>query len=92
MDLNGYRQRIDEIDEELLRLFAERMELAAGIAAYKKEKSLPVLDAAREREKLLKVRRRSPEGLEEYAAALFSRIMELSRSYQHALLGTGRPE
>ena len=33
MDLNQYRQRIDEIDGQLLRLFVERMEVAAGIAA-----------------------------------------------------------
>ena len=89
MDLNGYRRRIDEIDDEIVRLFAERMETAAGIAAYKREHGLPVLDPAREREKLLDVRRKSPEGLGEYAEALYSLIMELSRSYQHSLLGTG---
>ena len=37
MDLNDYRRQIDEIDTQLLSLFAQRMEVAAGIAAYKKE-------------------------------------------------------
>ena len=33
MELSEYRARIDKIDDELLRLFAERMQTAAGIAA-----------------------------------------------------------
>ena len=33
MDLNDYRRQIDEIDTQLLALFAQRMEVAAGIAA-----------------------------------------------------------
>lgn len=35
MELSDYRAQIDRIDAELLRLFAERMQTAAGIAAYK---------------------------------------------------------
>ncbi len=88
MDLNAYRKRIDEIDDELVRLFAERMETAAGIAAFKKENDLPVLDARREREKLQQIAEKSPEELEDYAVRLYSLLFELSRSYQHRLLGT----
>ena len=32
MELSEYRARIDKIDDELLRLFAERMQTAAGSA------------------------------------------------------------
>ena len=49
MELSEYRVKIDEIDRKLIGLFAERMDVAAGIAAYKKEHGLPVLDPARER-------------------------------------------
>ena len=42
MDLNAYRKRIDEIDDELVRLFAERMEVAAGIAAFRTQINDPV--------------------------------------------------
>ena len=87
MDLNQYRQRIDEIDEQLLRLFVERMEVAAGIAAYKKENRLPVLDMRREREKLLQIAEKTPEELRDYAVSLYSLIFELSRSSQNRLLG-----
>ena len=51
MELSDYRKKLDEIDDEILRLFAERMEIAADIAAWKKERELPVLDARREKEK-----------------------------------------
>lgn len=87
MDLIQFREQIDRIDDELLRLFIERMEVAAGIAAYKKENHLPVLDMRREREKLLKIAEKTPEGLREYAVILYSLIFELSRSSQNRLLG-----
>ena len=88
MDLSEYRARIDEIDDAIVRLFAERMEVAAGIAAYKKENNLPVLDMRREKEKLLQIADKTPEGLKDYAVSLYSLIFELSRSCQSRLLGT----
>ena len=88
MDLNAYRKRIDEIDDELVRLFAERMEVSAGIAAYKRENSLPVLDLRREKEKLRQIAEKTPESLRDYAVSLYSLIFELSRAYQTRLLGT----
>ena len=36
MELSDYRVQIDRIDRQLVELFAQRMETAAGIAAYKK--------------------------------------------------------
>ena len=88
MELSEYRARIDAIDDEMVRLFAERMEVAAGIAAYKKENNLPVLDMRREKEKLLQIAEKTPEGLKDYAVSLYSLIFELSRSCQSRLLGT----
>ena len=37
MELSDYRARIDRIDRQLVELFAQRMNAAAGIAAYKKD-------------------------------------------------------
>lgn len=88
MDLNAYRQRIDEIDDGILRLFAERMKTAAGIAAYKREHALPVRDERREQEKLQRIAEKTPEDLRDYALRLYALLFELSRSYQSRLLGT----
>ena len=37
MDINELRGQIDTIDDELVKLFAKRMDVAAQIAEYKKE-------------------------------------------------------
>ena len=86
MELSDYRSQIDRIDAELLQLFAERMQTAAGIAAYKKTHGLPVLDAGREREKLAQIVKAAPEDLQEEAVSLYRLLFSLSRSYQRDLL------
>ena len=55
MELSEYRNKLDSIDEEILRLFSERMNIAAEIASWKQENSLPVLDVRREKEKLQRI-------------------------------------
>lgn len=86
MDLQDCRKEIDRIDDELVRLFAERMDVSARVAAYKKEHSLPILDARREREKLSEITDKLPDELKEYGAALYALIFELSRSRQESLM------
>lgn len=86
MELDDYRKRIDRIDEQLISLFAERMEASAAIAAWKREHGRAVHDPAREAEKLRAVASAMPEGLREYAAPLYEQLFALSRSYQEKLL------
>ena len=86
MDLKDYRQEIDAIDDQLVELFRRRMEVAAEIAAYKKEKCLPVLDAGREREKIKDLTGKMPPELRNYTSVLYSSLFELSRSYQNRQL------
>ena len=92
MELSDYRGQLDKIDSELLDLFTQRMDIAAGIAAWKKENNMPVLDLRREKEKLRTLEEQSPDELKEYTASLFSLIMELSRSRQNRLLHPTSPE
>ena len=47
MNLDELRMEIDKVDDQLIRLFAQRMDIAAQIAEYKKQHNLPVLNAAR---------------------------------------------
>lgn len=82
MDISELRSHIDEIDDELVRLFVQRMEVAARIADYKKEKGLPILVPAREREKLLDVAEKAGPEMADYTRVLYSMLFELSRSYQ----------
>ena len=87
MTLEELRARIDKIDKEMIRLFSDRMDVAAEIARYKKDHGLKVLDARRERDKLRQVEELSPEALREYASSLYSLLFELSRGYQNRTLG-----
>ena len=82
MDLSDYRQKIDEIDDELVRLFCARMDVAAQIADYKRENNLPILHPGRERAKLQDVARKAGPEMENYTRVLYSMLFELSRSYQ----------
>ena len=86
MELNNYREHLDTIDKELLRLFIERMAIAGEIAQWKQQNSMPVLDLRREKEKLRAMEEMSPEDLKEYSVSLFSLMMELSRSYQNRII------
>lgn len=82
MDLLDYRHQMDEIDDQLVELFQRRMNLAGEIAAYKKEKGLPILDAGREREKIKTVCSKVAPNMRNFTSVLYSSLFELSRSYQ----------
>lgn len=88
MDNNDYRNQIDSIDEQILKLFTERMEVSAKIAGYKKENSIPVLDKKRERQKMADIVEKTPDELKDYTPVLYSIMMDLSKSYQNRLNGT----
>ena len=82
MDIQELRSQIDKIDDELVRLFGQRMDVAAQIADYKKENNLPILVPAREREKLQDVAEKAGPEMANYTRVLYSMLFELSRSYQ----------
>jgi len=72
MELSDIRKKIDAVDDQLLKLFLERMDLSDEVAAYKNEHHLPILNKTRERER--------------YAYHLFSTLFELARSRQAELI------
>ena len=82
MDLNELRNEIDRIDHDLVKLFTERMDIAAQVADYKKENNLPIFVPAREREILQKVANLAGPDMANYTRVLYSMLFELSRSYQ----------
>ena len=82
MELKDLRNEIDKIDDELVKLFAQRMDVSAQIAAYKRENNLPIFVPSREREKLLDVAKKAGPDMANYTKVLYSMLFELSRSYQ----------
>ena len=82
MDLSEIRQNIDKIDEELVRLFCERMALSAQVADYKKANNMPIYVPARERAILQNVAQQAGPEMADYTRVMYSMLFELSRSYQ----------
>lgn len=82
MSLEELRNEIDAIDDEILKLFLKRMEVASKVADYKRENNLSTLQKGREREILKKVSEKSGSELENYSRTLFTTLMNLSKNYQ----------
>lgn len=86
MNLNELRDKIDIIDNKLLKLFEERMAVVSEIAAHKKNKGIPVLDRTREAEKLNAISENANAETKKYARIFYGTLFNLSRKYQHANL------
>ena len=81
------REKINEIDREMRKLFVERMKASELVAEYKQEHGLEILDPIREAE----VIRHNSESVEndvyrEYYVNFLNNTMAISRSYQAKLM------
>lgn len=86
MELSEIRQKIDGIDNELVRLFCERMELSALVAEYKRQNSKAVFDPARERQIVARLSENLEGDMSNYIAVLYNTIFEISRARQSKML------
>jgi len=81
--LNELREAIDQIDQEMLKLFLKRMDVAKNIGIYKKKHQLKVLDEKRESELLEKRRKQlNQDDLWPLYKAFLKETMRLSKAYQ----------
>jgi len=85
MELKDIRTEIDAIDDELIRLFARRMDCSRRVALAKQQTAKPIRDHARERAILNRLTAAVDEDIQPYARALYTHIFDLSRGYQAAL-------
>ena len=87
-DMKKLRNMIDKIDDQILKLYEERMDVVRAIGEYKMENSLPVYDASREDAKLEKVFANvSNKDYADGAAQLFITLMQASRELQEEMAG-----
>lgn len=91
MDIKDCRQKIDHIDDQLIRLFNDRMELSREIGEHKRKLNAPVLNPGREREILRRIAAGSSKELGAYSQVLFRMLFDLSRSYQDRLMAGEAP-
>lgn len=85
-DIQKLRKRIDEIDEQILRLLGERSEICRSIGLLKKENSIPITDAVRENEVYAKVKEKASDfGLDSVQVeAIYRQIVNMCSSLQES--------
>ncbi len=87
MGLLEYRNQLDEIDAEIVRLFEERMSISEKVAEDKIKNGRRVLDREREQQKLAAVASgTSNEFNEKGIKELYLQIMAISRKRQYQMM------
>ena len=85
MELSDIRRRIDQVDDEILSLFLQRMDLSEAVAAYKKEHQVPIWNKTREREILSRMAEKAGSR-ERYVYPLYTTLFQLARTRQQELM------
>ncbi len=82
-NIDDIRERIDAIDDELLRLFNERAKLALEIGRVKKSQGLPIHIPSREEQIITRVQQDNPGPLSPSSIArLYQQLIHESRTLE----------
>ena len=87
MEISEIRSRIEPIDDELLKLFLERMDLIEEVTNYKRENHMPINDFAREREILTRITKDAGDR-EMYVHHFFTNLFQLSKARQREMISS----
>jgi chorismate mutase len=83
MDISDWRQKIDELDVEIVRLINKRAEAARAIGEIKRTADLPVYEPRREQEVFDRVRKANPGPLPDAELLhVYERIIDVMRTLQ----------
>jgi chorismate mutase len=83
MDIADWRKKIDELDEEIVRLLNERAAAAVAIGAIKATQSSPIYEPQREQQVFDHVRSVSKGPLSEAELQdIYQRVMDIMRALQ----------
>ncbi len=84
-DLKDIRAEINEIDEQMGKLFDRRMQLAKDVAIYKQAHDIPIFDKTREEQILQSRMKDFPDRDGEFLEAVqtfYQTMMDLSKKAQ----------
>ena len=85
--LEELRIRLDDVDEQMVRLFEERMSICEEVGEYKVKNGRKVLDRQRERDKLQEVAGKVSTDFNKKAVQeLYDQLMSMSRKLQYQQL------
>lgn len=84
-DLATSRKKINELDQQLVKLLEERFNVVTAVNNYKTKHDLPVFDAKREQQVLAKVAELADDSaILPYLQKIYQEIMQSSREYQES--------
>ncbi len=93
MTIDELRMEIDRLDNELLRIFNQRAELALRIGELKKGAGLPIFDPGREKRIFQRMKSDNPGPLDDQAIVrLFERVIDESRHLERIMTGSERQD
>lgn len=85
--LEELRVRLDEIDDQIVNLYEQRMEICAHVGEYKIQTGKKVLDRQREKEKLENVAGKASNPFNKKGVTeLYEQLMSMSRKLQYEQL------
>ena len=86
-ELDNARKKINEIDEQMAKLYEERMKCSYKVAEYKIQNALPILDANREKEVIERNSKYiEDDTIREYYVDFLKYTMNNSKKYQSRLI------
>lgn len=86
VSIDSFRQEIDSLDSELLRIFNRRATLALQIGQIKKTRGLPVYDPSREKKIFERMKSNNTGPLDDGAVVrLFERVIDESRRLERIM-------
>lgn len=80
MDLRPYRERIDALDDEIVRLFAQRMEIVEEMMRLKREAGVCREDCGREAEIVERLSAQVPDALRPAVSRLYETIFSIGKN------------
>jgi chorismate mutase-like protein len=83
MEISDWRIRIDELDEQIVKLLCERAACAVAIGEIKRKSDAPIYEPNREQQVIAHARRVNPGPLAgTQVQDIYERIMDVMRSLQ----------
>ena len=83
MEISDWRKKIDELDEQIVRLISKRAEAAQAIGELKRAAELPVYEPGREQTVFEHVRTVNPGPLDDSEMQhVYERIIDVMRTLQ----------
>src|SRR5574344_81854 len=80
------RNKIDKVDDEIAKLYVERMSLAKEVGLAKRESGVATENALREKEIVNRVTDNMDESLKLYAKQVFNALFDTSKAYQSSFV------